>query len=199
MANIIKKLFKLPKIIIIRPKFLFYFLFDIKPSFFKENNIKIIFFDLDNTLATRSCNEPTIDAINWIKNLKDNDIKAYIISNTIHSERIEKFVSKLEINGVAKAGKPNTRIFINILEQEKISPENSLVVGDQLITDILAGYELKAQTMLVYPFYKTDYAKKHIDNIKEPFVFKMIQLVESIILKIKGLKYNQTQDFKDIL
>ena len=60
----------------------------------KENNIKGLILDVDNTLIDyyRNISE---DTINWVNNLKQNGIKMCILSNSEKQEKVKAVAEKL--------------------------------------------------------------------------------------------------------
>ena len=104
-----------------------------------KNKIKLLILDVDNTL------------IDYYKNLSEEGIKLYILSNTNNKEKVEKVAQTLEIPYKHFAMKPLKRGFKYIQKETKINPENIAVVGDQIFTDVLGGNRSNMFTILVDP------------------------------------------------
>ncbi len=73
---------------LIYPKFYFKKITEINPEFLKENNIKALILDVDNTLLDFDLNY--VDGLeNWYKNIKENNIKCMIVSNSNKTKKLK--------------------------------------------------------------------------------------------------------------
>ena len=82
----------------IKPDAIFNKITDIKPEFFKENNIKGIILDVDNTLITLDGDK--LDGIDgWVKIMKKNNFKIlkslYFTNGKIRKNLITRLISPL--------------------------------------------------------------------------------------------------------
>ncbi|HLQ70927.1 MAG TPA: YqeG family HAD IIIA-type phosphatase [Bacillota bacterium] len=132
-------------------------IFDIRPTALLSKGIKGIITDLDNTLVPWNVNKPTEEIGNWIKKMKDNGIQVTIISNN-NRLRVKTFSDPIEIPYVASARKPLGRAFRQATKQMKLKKEEVVVIGDQLLTDILGGNRAGYYTILVVPIVQSDAA-----------------------------------------
>ncbi|WP_042146048.1 YqeG family HAD IIIA-type phosphatase [Paucisalibacillus sp. EB02] len=130
-------------------------IFEIKPSVLKKQGIKGIITDLDNTLVAWNVKEATPEVISWFKLMKDNGIKVTIISNN-KEDRVKMFSEPLGTPFVFSARKPLRRAFKTAAKQMELKKEEIVVVGDQLMTDVLGGNSAGFYTILVVPIVKTD-------------------------------------------
>jgi uncharacterized protein len=130
-------------------------IFEIKPSVLKEQGIKGIITDLDNTLVPWNVKQATPEIIDWFKLMKDNGIKVTIISNN-KEERVKMFSEPLGTPFVFSARKPLRRAFKTAAKQMELKKEEIVVVGDQLLTDVLGGNSAGFYTILVVPIVQTD-------------------------------------------
>lgn len=124
---------------------------DITMDILKQNSIKAIILDVDNTLIDLDKN-PLEGIKDWIENLKHNNIKICIASNSIKKEKIEKIASMLDIKYVYFATKPLKRGLKKAKEILRIeNNQNIAEVGDQLFTDVLASNRMKMFSILTKP------------------------------------------------
>ncbi len=137
----------------------------------EENNIKLILIDMDNTIINRE-GIYTQDIKEWISRMKRSGIKVYIFSNSILTKLVQKVAGELKVKYYHNARKPSRKGFREITRLENVLPENTLMVGDQLFTDVWGGNRFGVKTVLVRPIS----AKERIHTkIKRPF--------EKIVLK----------------
>ncbi|MEN2765916.1 YqeG family HAD IIIA-type phosphatase [Ornithinibacillus xuwenensis] len=129
--------------------------FEIKPELLKNKGIKGIITDLDNTLVAWDVKNATPEVIEWFKQMRDNGIKVTIISNN-KEERVKMFSEPLGSPFVFSARKPLTRAFKTAAKQMGLKKEEIVVIGDQLLTDVLGGNRAGFHTILVVPIVQTD-------------------------------------------
>ncbi|MGM0835823.1 MAG: YqeG family HAD IIIA-type phosphatase [Bacillota bacterium] len=129
--------------------------FEIKPATLKEKGIKGIITDLDNTLVEWDRPEATPALIEWFKEMQAAGILVTIVSNN-KLKRVKFFSDPLGIPYIYEARKPFRRAFKRALREMNIRAEEVVVVGDQLLTDVLGGNRLGLHTILVVPVAKSD-------------------------------------------
>ncbi|MBM7660757.1 HAD superfamily phosphatase (TIGR01668 family) [Bacillus mesophilus] len=130
-------------------------IFDIKAEALKERGIKGIITDLDNTLVEWDRPTATPELKEWFKSLLDSDITVTIVSNN-NKERVEAFSAPIDVPFIFNARKPMTIAFKKALRSMNLKAEEVVVVGDQLLTDILGGNRIGLHTILVVPVAQTD-------------------------------------------
>lgn len=129
--------------------------FDIHPAALKEKGIKGIITDLDNTLVAWDEKRATPEIIQWFELMRDHDIKVTIISNN-KQERVKVFSEPLETPFVFSARKPLRRAFMTVARQMELKTEEIVMIGDQLLTDVLGGNRAGLYTILVVPIVQSD-------------------------------------------
>ncbi|WP_110111414.1 YqeG family HAD IIIA-type phosphatase [Bacillus sp. CGMCC 1.16541] len=130
-------------------------IFHITPAMLKERGIKGIITDLDNTLVEWDRPEATPELIEWFKTMKESDITVTIVSNNVE-KRVRVFSDPIGIPFVYKAKKPMRRAFRRAIKDMKLQQDEVVVIGDQLLTDVLGGNRLGLYTILVVPVAQTD-------------------------------------------
>lgn len=123
----------------------------------KVKNIKGIIVDLDNTLIAWGGKEIDSKINDWIKEAKRLKLKFCIVSNT-NSKRVSKFaeIFKIPYSSNSFYLKPFNTPFIRAIEILDTTPSETMVIGDQIFTDIWGGNRLKLFTILVTPIVKRD-------------------------------------------
>lgn len=101
-----------------------------------KNNIKGILLDVDNTLI--DFNHKMLEGVkDWCEDLKKQEIKLCILSNTNKIEKVKKVARELDIPYISFAKKPFKKGFKRAVELLNIEQKNIAVAGDQIMTDIL--------------------------------------------------------------
>ncbi len=130
-------------------------IFFVKPEALKSKGIKGIITDLDNTLVEWDRPEATPEIIEWLKGMQEAGIFVTIISNNNES-RVKAFAEPLGIPFIYDAKKPLNKSFIAARKLMGIKKEETVVIGDQLLTDILGGNRKGLHTILVVPVASSD-------------------------------------------
>lgn len=137
---------------------------EIEISLLKENNIKAIILDVDNTLINLDRVMPE-GIKEWVQNMKKEQIQFCIVSNSNKEEKIRKVANQLEIPYIFFAKKPLKSGFKKAKKILKLSEENIAVVGDQILTDVIGANRSKMFSILVKPIEEKDYL---LTRIKRP-------------------------------
>ena len=120
-----------------------------KPDIYKKNILKCLVFDLDNTLGLIDEKLCPKDVKKLIKKLK-KDFKIYISSNNVAS-RIKPYAMDLDIEGESFSVKPLPKGLIRIRKRGRFKKNEMVMIGDQIVTDILSGKLYGVKTILVDP------------------------------------------------
>ncbi|MBA2869815.1 hypothetical protein HNQ85_000073 [Anoxybacillus calidus] len=155
-------------------------IFDITPETLKEKGIKGIITDLDNTLIEWDRPTATPDLVKWFENMRNQGIQVTIVSNN-NEKRVKSFAEPLNIPFIFEARKPLTRAFQRALQLMKLKKEEVVVIGDQLLTDVLGGNRFGVHTILVVPVADTDGFFTRINRKIERKILNM--------MKQKGMIY----------
>ena len=128
---------------------------DITVEYLNENNIKALILDVDNTLL--DFNLKIVEGLKkWYEEIKGNNIKCMILSNSNNIEKIEKIANLLNIPYIKFATKPLKRGFKLAQKELNIPNENIAVVGDQIFTDVIGANRSKMFSILVKPLDEKD-------------------------------------------
>lgn len=109
-----------------------------------------IITDLDNTLVGAKEPLATPELIEWVDQVRDKGFSVVIVSNNNHN-RVSKFADPLNIPFIHAARKPMSTPFHKALSVLKTKPEHTVVIGDQLMTDVFGGNRMGLHTILVSP------------------------------------------------
>lgn len=109
-----------------------------------------IITDLDNTLVGALDPLATPELVSWLKNIRERGWKVVIVSNN-NLTRVSAFAEPLHIPFVHSARKPSTRAFLQAMQVLQMENRETVVVGDQMLTDVLGGNRLGLHTVLVHP------------------------------------------------
>ena len=125
-------------------------------DFLLEHGIKALVLDIDNTLEPYENAEPGVAVRAWFSALKEAGIKAAFVSNN-GKERVETFNKDLGNIAFYKAKKPFAAKVKRAMREMGVSKAETLFMGDQIFTDVLAARLAGIRVALVPPIKdKTD-------------------------------------------
>lgn len=137
------------------PKGYFKKVSEISLEYLKENNIKGLILDVDNTLIDYYKNISE-DIINWAKTLKQSGIRMCILSNSNKQEKVKEVASKLNLDYMYFAMKPFKRGFKKAIKMLDLKNNEIAAVGDQIFTDVIGANRMKMFSILVEPIEEKD-------------------------------------------
>ena len=146
-----------------------------------KNKMKIkgIVIDLDNT--TVAWGEDDIDGSikQWINEAKKMNISICLVSNTL-SGRVKKFAEIFNIPYLSNSFKPFHLSFKKATKILKTEYSETIVIGDQIFTDILGGNRLNMYTVLVAPLGKRDSIGTFIQRSLEKLILAYWQKTHEV-------------------
>lgn len=132
------------------PDFRFQTFDEASADFLFENGVKGIILDIDNTLEPYENALPGEHVIAWLASLSERGISAAIVSNN-NRERVEKFNEELKLPAYSKAKKPFKKNLLAAMADMGTTPENTVLMGDQVFTDVWAAHNAGIKAILVPP------------------------------------------------
>ena len=139
----------------------------------KNNKIKCLIFDLNNTLVPLNLKKPNKKLIDLFEELKDMKFKIYIVSNSI-KKRVEPFKEILCVDSSYLSMKPCLRKFKKIYKLNKFKDNEVAVIGDELITDIWAANRMNFVSILVNPIGTKEFVSTKFGRIFENFIIEKL-------------------------
>ncbi|KGR90726.1 hypothetical protein CD30_10215 [Ureibacillus massiliensis 4400831 = CIP 108448 = CCUG 49529] len=148
--------------------------YEITPEKLSNLGIKGIITDLDNTLIEWNRHDATEEIANWMKEMEAAGIKIIIASNN-NQERVKRFAEPLGIPFIYKARKPLGAAYLAALKELQLERHEVIMVGDQLLTDIMGANRLKLYTILVRPVAESDGLVTKFNRFVERRVFNSLK------------------------
>lgn len=137
----------------------------------KNAGIKLIIFDLDNTIAPISASNPSKKLKDLIEEVKKLGMKPIIMSNSGKS-RVEPFKDELYVDSAYHSAKPLKRKYKRILELYDVKPSEVAAIGDQLLTDVFGANRMGITSILVNPISTQDLKWTKINRFFERLIIK---------------------------
>lgn len=123
-------------------------IYDIDLDELKKQGIKAILFDLDSTIMASKTACYTDKTRQWLETVQKHFFMA-IVSNNNNQEYIEKVKAISPFPVLFGACKPKTGPVREFLKKHSVNKNETVIVGDRPLTDILCGKLLGCKTILV--------------------------------------------------
>ena len=134
---------------------------------------RVLLLDADNTLAPWRGAVPDPAAARWVESAKAAGFRLCIASNS-DAERLRPLEEALGIPAFPRAGKPLPSGLRRIAQEMGAAPDACALIGDQLLTDVLAARLAGMRTVLLEP----------LDPSREFTGTRVNRVLERILLRI---------------
>ena len=124
---------------------------DISPKLLAEKGIRLVLADLDNTLVPYKVTQPPREVVAWKEALEAQGIRLFLLSNSRKPGRAQHFAEQLGIPYQGHSRKPSKAGYLRAMERMGVTPEQTVMVGDQIFTDTLGANNAGVTPLLVQP------------------------------------------------
>ncbi len=129
-------------------------IFDINYEKLKSLGITCLVFDLDNTLGLIEHERCPLNTKKLIKKLQKDFL--ILISSNNTKKRLKPYLKDLGVGGFSLSFKPSVISLARIKKKYNLKKKEMAMIGDQIVTDILAGNKFHIMTILVDPLGNKD-------------------------------------------
>lgn len=141
------------------------------PAFFKKG-FRLILLDLDNTLSAHGSHLPDDFARQAIRLIREAGLTPALVSNA-KKERALSFARALDIPVVPLAGKPFACKIRALILRLGHTQQETLLIGDQIFTDVLAARNAGIYAVLVLPRFQEEAWNVRLKRwFERPFIHK---------------------------
>ena len=140
-------------------------------EFLSSIGVRGIVLDVDNTLEPYEHPLPGDHVVKWLNDLREHGISAAIVSNN-NKERIDLFNKDLGLPAYAKGKKPFKKYILRAMQDMNTQRENTILMGDQIFTDVWAAHNAGIRAILVPPI-----------NDKKDILTRFKRMLEIPVLK----------------
>lgn len=111
--------------------------------------------DIDNTILARDTHAVPRDVAVWLAKARTAGVGFCLVSNNWHDSVLE-LAAELDLPIVAKAMKPLPHGFMLGMRKLKAKSASTVVIGDQLSTDVLGAHVLGLTAYMLQPLAQQD-------------------------------------------
>lgn len=138
---------------------------------------RAILFDIDNTLVHHGYDSnEEVDAL--FRRIHKIGLKTLLLSNN-GQERISRFCANIDTPFISNADKPNPRNYRKAVQMLGVGREETVVIGDQIFTDILGANLSGMPSILVRYLRKPGEVKIGKRRTAELYVLKLYSRCKS--------------------
>lgn len=111
--------------------------------------------DVDNTILTRDDHTVPADVQAWLAKARAAGVTFCLLSNNFH-HGVHDLAERLDLPIVVKAVKPLPHGFIRARRKIGGARKDTLVIGDQLITDVIGAHICGLKAYMLVPLVEKD-------------------------------------------
>ncbi|MGI6298651.1 MAG: YqeG family HAD IIIA-type phosphatase [Saccharofermentanales bacterium] len=136
----------------------------------RAQGFNLVLLDLDNTLSIHGSHLPDEFARQVIGKIRQADMEPMLASNALR-KRAESFAAELGISFVPGTGKPFPFKIRKAIKAAGFTLEETVLVGDQIFTDVLAARLVPVYAILVKPRFESEAWNVKIKrSLEKPFL-----------------------------
>lgn len=139
-------------------------IYEIDIEFYKQQGVKILLMDLDNTLDSYRLYHPTARAVELVQRIQEAGIYPVIVSNN-RGKRVRTYANDLGLEYINSARKPFGGRINKFIKAHGWNKDEMMFVGDQMITDVAAAKRVGLRVILTDKIVKEDQWTTHINRI----------------------------------
>lgn len=130
---------------------------DVDLASLKDDGKTLLLLDVDNTLLPWKSHDLPQTTIDWVTEAKAMGFGICVLSNTRHPDRLTKLCEKLELPFLRDKFKPHPRVYEKALEMFERKPDEAIMIGDQLLTDVWGANRAGIDAIWIKPLSKREF------------------------------------------
>ena len=114
---------------------------------FIQKGIKLLLLDIDNTIIPRGDKQASQEILDWLALAKQKGLYIALMSN--NSRKLFPFLNNHADLYHCLSLKPFSICYKRIMKKFEVSPTQTVMIGDQIFTDVLGANRLGIHSILV--------------------------------------------------
>lgn len=148
-------------------------IFSIKYKTLSSRGIKLLIFDLDNTIALINEWTPSEEAVKLFKKI-NKQFEVILASNSVKA-RVKGFAESLDIKFLSHVKKPKGLPIEEYIKNSKYNQSEIAMIGDSMMDDVVCGNRLGITTILIDQLGKREYPLAYLRRRKEKKIQKRLR------------------------
>ena len=131
------------------------------------DGVRLVLLDRDNTCVPRDATEPPAEVMAWLERAREAGVRLCLVSNNFHSSQVRGSAEHMGMEVVDHAMKPLPFALVRAMRLMGSMPGETVMIGDQVFTDVVAGNLAGVRTVLVRPQSRKDLWYTHVFRVFE--------------------------------
>lgn len=142
---------------------------------------KLVLLDADNTLLPWRAEELPAETKKWIADARAAGLQLCLVSNTRNKPRLERLSATIGIPFAVGKFKPSREMYDHALTKFEVTPEQAIMIGDQIFTDVLGANRAGVDAILVRQIDRNEFiGTRLVSRVGEKWIWrKLAQAMES--------------------
>ena len=140
-----------------------------------QRGVRGIIVDLDNTLVAYRDSVVLPGVARWVASALERGFRVVLVSNN-WNERVTAIGLQLGVGTVASAMKPLPLAFVRALRTLGTRREETVVVGDQLLTDVLGAKLMGMHAILTEPITEHGFITTRVMRVIERALLRWVKM-----------------------
>lgn len=132
-----------------------------------DAGVRLVLLDRDNTCVPRDADVPPAEVMVWLDRAREAGLRLCLVSNNFHSSQVRASAAQMGVEAVDHAMKPLPFALVRAMRLMGAVPGETVMIGDQVFTDVCAGSLAGVRTILVRPQSRRDLWYTHVFRVFE--------------------------------
>lgn len=142
-----------------------------------RSGVRLVLLDRDNTCVPRDACEAPEEVRAWLGRAREAGLGLCLVSNNFHSRQVEATAAELGCDVVHHAMKPAPFALRHAMRRSGAGPDETVMIGDQVFTDVTAGNLAGVRTVLVRPQSRSDLWYTHVFRVFERIALRGVSFL----------------------
>jgi HAD superfamily phosphatase (TIGR01668 family) len=139
-----------------------------------QSGKRLILLDVDHTIVKWGEEEFSAEVLDWVASAKAMGFQLRILSNTRHPKRLARLSDKIDIPTKNGKFKPSPEMYMEALAETGFAPEQAVMIGDQIMTDILGANRSGIDSIWLQKMEGPEFAGTKINRVIERLVMSLL-------------------------
>ncbi len=132
-----------------------------------RDGVRLVLLDRDNTCVPRDARVAPPAVEEWLDRAREAGLALCLVSNNFHTSHVSRTARELGVDFVDHAMKPLPIALRRAMRLAGATPGETVMIGDQVFTDVAAGNLAGVRTVLVRPQSRSDLWYTHVFRVFE--------------------------------
>jgi len=160
-----------------------------------DSGKRLILLDVDNTIVPWKSHGVQDRVLEWLRQAKQIGFQLCMVSNTKRPDRLAKLSEQLGVPTVRGRFKPSRHMYHKALAKFSIPADQAVMIGDQLMTDILGANRSGVDAIWVKkmsgPEFKGTKINRQIEHLLSGAIYRLLVTSEDDVRAMPGTRTKQ--------